>query len=169
MAEIVHYTYIHSPIGYILLASIKQTLCFLQLGDCKQAMKTELARAYPQAVLVVPEMLPIILKKGVEAVKAYLSGMPQSFDIPLYQQGTLLQQKVWDYLRTIPAGKCVTYAEVARAVDHPKAVRAVASACSRNNLAIIIPCHRVVRSSGALAGYRWGLERKQALLALEVA
>ena len=91
------------------------------------------------------------------------------FDLPLDIRGTAFQQRVWQALRAIPAGSTATYAEIAKAVGRPRAVRAVAQACAANPLAVAIPCHRVVRTDGDLSGYRWGVERKRALLDREAA
>jgi AraC family transcriptional regulator of adaptative response/methylated-DNA-[protein]-cysteine methyltransferase len=88
-------------------------------------------------------------------------------DLPLDVRGTAFQQRVWEALRAVPVGTTVTYADIAGRIGSPKAVRAVAQACGANNLAVAIPCHRVIRSDGALSGYRWGVERKRALLARE--
>ena len=90
-------------------------------------------------------------------------------DLPLDVRGTAFQQRVWQALRDIPAGQTASYAEVAAKIGKPAAVRAVAQACAANSLAVAIPCHRVVRSDGALSGYRWGVERKRALLDREAA
>jgi AraC family transcriptional regulator, regulatory protein of adaptative response / methylated-DNA-[protein]-cysteine methyltransferase len=90
-------------------------------------------------------------------------------DLPLDVRGTAFQQRVWQALREIPPGKTVTYTEIARAIGEPKAVRAVAGACASNNLAVAIPCHRVVRNDGSLSGYAWGVERKRALIEREAA
>ena len=93
----------------------------------------------------------------------------RGLNLPLDIQGTAFQQRVWQALQAIPPGTTVSYAEIAQQIDRPKAVRAVATACAANTLAVVIPCHRVVRSDGALSGYRWGIERKRALLEREAA
>jgi AraC family transcriptional regulator of adaptative response/methylated-DNA-[protein]-cysteine methyltransferase len=93
----------------------------------------------------------------------------QSLDLPLDIRGTAFQERVWQALRAIPPGRTATYSEIARAVGHPKAVRAVAQACAANPLAVAVPCHRVVRADGDLSGYRWGVERKRELIAREAA
>jgi AraC family transcriptional regulator of adaptative response/methylated-DNA-[protein]-cysteine methyltransferase len=99
---------------------------------------------------------------------AFLEAPRPSFDLPLDIRGTAFQRRVWSALQQIPPGETLSYAEVAEAIGKPSAVRAVAGACAANTLAVAIPCHRVVRSDGALGGYRWGLARKAALLAREV-
>jgi AraC family transcriptional regulator of adaptative response/methylated-DNA-[protein]-cysteine methyltransferase len=100
-------------------------------------------------------------------VEAPSAANGEMLDLPLDIRGTAFQQKVWQALRSIPAGSTASYAEIARRIDRPKAVRAVAQACAANDLAVAIPCHRVVRSDGDLSGYRWGVDRKRALLERE--
>jgi AraC family transcriptional regulator of adaptative response/methylated-DNA-[protein]-cysteine methyltransferase len=106
-----------------------------------------------------------------EALVAHVVGFVEApnlgLDLPLDVRGTAFQQRVWQVLQEIPVGQTVSYAEVARRIGSPKAVRAVARACAANNLAVAIPCHRVVRNDGSLSGYAWGVERKRALLAME--
>ena len=111
---------------------------------------------------------PDALSVWIKALNAYLEHQhPFDTTLPIDVQGTPFQRAVWQYLQTIPAGEVRSYAEVAAAIGKPAAVRAVASACAKNALALVIPCHRVVRSDGSLGGYRWGVERKRALLAAE--
>ena len=105
----------------------------------------------------------------VATVVGFVEAPATGLDLPLDVQGTAFQERVWRALRRIPAGATVTYREIARRIGAPRAVRAVAQACASNALAVAIPCHRVVRSDGALSGYRWGVERKRALLSREAA
>ncbi len=108
-------------------------------------------------------------ERTVAEVVGLVEAPGQRFDLPLDIRGTVFQQRVWEALRAIPAGRTATYAEIAKAVGHPTAARAVAQACAANPLAIAIPCHRVVRTDGDLSGYRWGVERKRELLGREAA
>jgi AraC family transcriptional regulator of adaptative response/methylated-DNA-[protein]-cysteine methyltransferase len=105
----------------------------------------------------------------VARVVGYVQAPGEGLDLPLDVRGTAFQEKVWQALRRIPAGRTASYAEIAKAIGMPRAVRAVAAACAANPVALAIPCHRVVRADGALSGYRWGVERKRALLAREAA
>jgi AraC family transcriptional regulator of adaptative response/methylated-DNA-[protein]-cysteine methyltransferase len=107
------------------------------------------------------------MKPAVASVKSLLAGMSIDGNIPLDIQGTAFQQRVWNALRKIPLGQTRSYAEVAQSIGNPKAVRAVANACASNPVALVVPCHRVIQSNGKLAGYRWGVERKAALLRKE--
>lgn len=106
-------------------------------------------------------------EKVIAKVLGFIEAPEIGFDLPLDIRGTAFQQRVWHVLRDIPAGKTVSYSEIAEKIGQPKAVRAVASACAANILAVAIPCHRVVRNNGDLSGYRWGIDRKQALLLKE--
>ena len=109
----------------------------------------------------------MVLKEAERQLAEYFAGERTAFDLPLAPTGTPFQRRVWDALARIPAGRTATYAEVAAAIGSPAAVRAVAQACASNALAVAIPCHRVVRSDGALSGYRWGVDRKRALIERE--
>jgi AraC family transcriptional regulator of adaptative response/methylated-DNA-[protein]-cysteine methyltransferase len=103
----------------------------------------------------------------MQALNAQLVGKRSRAELPLDIQGTAFQKRVWEFLRTVPSGDVLSYAEVAQAVGAPKAVRAAASACASNRIGVLIPCHRVIRGDGGLGGYRWGLPRKRALLDME--
>jgi AraC family transcriptional regulator, regulatory protein of adaptative response / methylated-DNA-[protein]-cysteine methyltransferase len=157
------YTAFLSPLGEGLLAATEDGLCFLQFGKAKelaQALKVE----FPQATLLKDQEA---LKTWTEALNAYFKGERTALDLPVHLSGTDFQKKVWRYLQTIPAGETRSYTEVARDISAPQAVRAVAQACATNKVAIAIPCHRVLKQDGGLAGFRWGLERKKALLERE--
>lgn len=159
-----------TPLGLMLLAATDRGLCFLQFGDSEPELLATLASEFPRAHLtpMPPESAPAF-SRWMESLTAYLNGDTRALHLPLDIRGTAFQQKVWRYLQTIPAGETRSYAEVAAAIGHPKAARAVGTACGKNRLAIAIPCHRVLRGDGDLAGYRWGLERKRALLEQESA
>lgn len=151
-------------LGSILVAVSVRGICAISLGNDPETLIRELQDRFPHAELVGDD-------HGFEQWIARVIGLietPQlGLDLPLDIRGTVFQQRVWQALRDIPAGSTASYAEIARRIGSPKAVRAVAGACAANALAVAIPCHRVVRNDGALSGYRWGVERKQALLARE--
>jgi AraC family transcriptional regulator of adaptative response/methylated-DNA-[protein]-cysteine methyltransferase len=153
-------------LGAILVAATHKGICAITLGDDPDALVRDLEDRFPKAQLIGGD-------KEFEQLVARVVGLVetpgQDFDLPLDMRGTAFQQRVWQALRKIPAGTTATYTEIAKRIGRPKAVRAVAAACAGNPLAIAIPCHRVVRLDGDLAGYRWGVERKRALLAKEKA
>jgi AraC family transcriptional regulator of adaptative response/methylated-DNA-[protein]-cysteine methyltransferase len=139
-------------------------VCAILLGDDPQALACDLQDRFPAARLIGADA-------GFERLVARVVGFVEAprlgLDLPLDVRGTAFQQRVWQALRQVPAGQTLSYTELAARIGAPKAVRAVASACAANPLAVAIPCHRVVRADGGLAGYRWGVERKQALLTRE--
>ena len=151
-------------LGAILVAASAQGVCAITLGDDPAVLVRALQDRFPLAELAGGDpAFETMVARVVGAVEAPNNG----FDLPLDIRGTAFQQRVWQALRDIPAGRTASYAEVAAAVGSPGAVRAVAGACAANPLAIVIPCHRVIRSDGAMSGYRWGVERKAALLQRE--
>lgn len=151
-------------LGAILVARSGRGLCAIALGDDPEALLRELQDRFPRAELVGGDA-------GFEALVARVVGFVEApaigLDLPLDIRGTAFQQRVWEALRKIPAGMTASYAEIAARIGSPRAVRAVAQACAANTLAVAIPCHRVVRSDGALSGYRWGVARKRVLLQCE--
>jgi AraC family transcriptional regulator of adaptative response/methylated-DNA-[protein]-cysteine methyltransferase len=160
---VIRFSYRPSSLGLILIAESTLGVCAVLLGYDHDTLQQELASRFPHARLVNGDAR--LVTRVVEAVEH--SERPA--DLPLDMQGTAFQRSVWQALRKVPAGQTVTYAELARRIGHPRAVRAVGHACATNPLAVLIPCHRAVRSDGGLAGYRWGLARKRALLAREAA
>ncbi|MEO6155276.1 MAG: bifunctional DNA-binding transcriptional regulator/O6-methylguanine-DNA methyltransferase Ada [Thermomonas sp.] len=151
-------------LGAILVACSEKGVCAISLGDDPDALLRELQDRFPHAELVGGDAaFEHLVSKVVGLIEAPNLGI----DLPLDVRGTAFQQRVWQALRQIPAGQTVSYAQIAEAIGSPRSVRAVASACAANTLAIAIPCHRVVRSDGAMSGYRWGVARKQALLVRE--
>lgn len=154
-----------SPLGPLLVARTDKGICSIRLGDDAEALKAELAVEFPHAELVDEPGGDAIVQDVVDTVVRG-TAIP---DLHLDVRGTVFQRRVWEELRRIPRGETRTYAEVAAAVGRPSAVRAVANACAANQAALVIPCHRVVRSDGALGGYRWGVDRKQIILAAESA
>ncbi len=151
-------------LGMVLAASSDRGLSAVLLGEDDQTLARDLAARFPKARLVRDDAG---MARILRAVRARLSDPAAPFDQPLDPRGGDLAQAVWTALREIPVGTTASYGDIARAIGRPSAARAVAQACAANPLAVVVPCHRVVRSGGALAGYRWGLERKRALLALE--
>ena len=151
-------------LGAILVAATPRGICAITLGDDPDQLVRVLQDRFPQAALAGGDA-------AFEAMVAQVVGLVeapgQAFDLPLDIRGTAFQQRVWQALRAIPAGQTASYTDIAAKVGAPAAVRAVAQACAANALAVAIPCHRVVRSDGALSGYRWGVERKAALLRRE--
>ena len=151
-------------LGAILVARSQRGVCAISLGDDPDLLLRELQDRFPRAELVGGEA-------GFERLVAQVVGLVEhpgiGHDLPLDVRGTAFQQRVWQALRRIPPGETASYAQVAQRIGSPKSVRAVAQACASNRLAVAIPCHRVVRSDGAVSGYRWGVARKQALLARE--
>ena len=162
--ETLRWATVPTTLGLALVARSEAGLRLVTLGDDADALVRDLERRFRSARLTTD---PDGLADDLRAVTAEIDGRGAALDLPLDVQGTPLQRKVWAALRTIPAGTTASYAEVARAIGRPTAVRAVAQACGANPLAVITPCHRVVRADGGLSGYRWGVERKAALLSRE--
>lgn len=157
-----------TPLGTMMIGATDRGLCFLQFGDGEAELRGRLAREYPAARLSpMPQHRSGQFAEWMRALSQYLEGSSTSLDLPLDVRGTAFQMKVWSYLQRIPYGEVRSYAEVAKALGRPDAVRAVAGACAKNEVALVIPCHRVIRGDGGLAGYRWGLARKRALIERE--
>ena len=152
--------------GAILAAASDKGVCAILLGDAPEPLVRALEDSFPRAELVGgdPEF-----EQWMAKIVGFVEQPGLGLDLPLDLRGTAFQQRVWRALSEIPVGATVSYAEIARSIGQPKAVRAVAQACRANRLAVAIPCHRVVRSDGDISGYRWGVERKQAILAREAA
>jgi AraC family transcriptional regulator of adaptative response/methylated-DNA-[protein]-cysteine methyltransferase len=151
-------------LGAILVATSERGVCAILLGDDPDALARDLQDRFPRADLIGGD-------KEFEQLVARVVGFVESprlgLDLPLDVRGTAFQQRVWQALRKIPAGSTASYTDVAKRIGSPGSVRAVAQACAANSLAVVIPCHRVVKNDGALSGYRWGVERKRALLERE--
>jgi len=153
-------------LGAILVAQSARGVCAIALGDDADALARELQDRFPNARLIGDDRaFDALVARVVGFVEAPAIGL----DLPLDLRGTAFQQRVWQALRELPAGATASYADVAARIGAPKSVRAVARACGANTLAVAVPCHRVVRTDGALSGYRWGVARKQALIAREAA
>jgi AraC family transcriptional regulator of adaptative response/methylated-DNA-[protein]-cysteine methyltransferase len=151
-------------LGLALVGQSARGVCAILLGDDAETLRDDLRRRFPRARLVDGDRA---FEAVVARVVACVDTPRLGLDLPLDVRGTAFQHRVWRALRDIPPGATASYAEIARRIGAPRAVRAVAAACAANPVAVAIPCHRVVRSDGDLAGYRWGLPRKRALLARE--
>jgi AraC family transcriptional regulator of adaptative response/methylated-DNA-[protein]-cysteine methyltransferase len=151
-------------LGAILVAATGQGICAILMGDDPDALVRDLQDRFPRAELVGADAG---FEQMVARVVGYVESPGIGLDLPLDVRGTAFQQRVWQALREIPAGQTVSYAELAERVGLPAGARAVAGACAANPIAVAIPCHRVVRNDGSISGYRWGVERKQALLERE--
>lgn len=151
-------------LGAFLVARSARGVCAIELGEDPAGLASALADRFPQAELVANDAA---FDDLVATIVGLIEHPGNAVDLPLDVRGTAFQHRVWTALRAIPAGTTATYAEIARTIGVPKAIRAVASACAANGLAVAIPCHRVVRGDGTLGGYRWGIERKRALLERE--
>jgi AraC family transcriptional regulator of adaptative response/methylated-DNA-[protein]-cysteine methyltransferase len=162
--EVILFAVGECSLGSILVAATARGICAIQLGDTLEELLEALQDRFPKADLKGGDA---DFEQIVAQVVGLVEEPKRAFDLPLHVRGTAFQQRVWEILRSIPPGGTMTYSEVAAKAGCPAAVRAVASACASNKLAVAIPCHRVVRKGGALSGYRWGVERKAALLKRE--
>jgi AraC family transcriptional regulator of adaptative response/methylated-DNA-[protein]-cysteine methyltransferase len=151
-------------LGSILVARSERGVCAILLGDDADELARDLQNRFPRANLVGGDAE---FERLVSQVVGFVEAPALGLELPLDVRGTAFQQRVWQALQTIPAGSTASYADIAQRIGSPKSVRAVAQACGANAIAVAIPCHRVVRHDGALSGYRWGVERKRALLARE--
>ena len=153
-----------SSLGGVLVAATDKGICAIMLGDDRDVLVGEVQRQFRKATLIAGDT---DFDRWVAQVVAYVDDPRLGLDLPLDIRGTAFQQRVWQALLTIPLGETRTYTDIAETLGAPKAVRAVAGACASNSIAVAIPCHRVHRIGGAMAGYRWGIERKRALLKRE--
>jgi AraC family transcriptional regulator, regulatory protein of adaptative response / methylated-DNA-[protein]-cysteine methyltransferase len=158
------YTVAKSPLGKVLVGATERGVSAVYLGDTESELIAELREEYPRA-----EIAPAAdsFRRWVREIVQRIEGKQPRLELPLDLQATAFQRRVWQELQRIPRGRTRTYSQVARSLDQPKAVRAVARACATNPVSIVVPCHRVIREDGTLAGYRWGLSRKEQLLAQE--
>lgn len=166
VAAPIRYTCADSPLGRILIAATKKGICSIQFADSDEELEQGLKQEFPFAVRRRDDGGLADLAKQV---MRHMSGVEIATTLPLDIQATAFQRRVWSYLQSIGFGETRSYSQVAKAIRQPSAVRAVAHACATNPVAIAIPCHRVVRSDGDIAGYRWGLQRKKTLLEIEAA
>jgi len=162
--ETIRYTSVETPLGVVVAAATERGVCSIQLGSDESVMTAALVEEFPHALIERDD-------ESLEELAVVLAGAvrcePGAMRLPLDVEGTAFQIRVWEALRSIPVGETLTYAQVAAAIGAPRAVRAVGSACGANAVALAVPCHRVVRSDGSLGGYRWGVEKKSALLRAE--
>ena len=158
------YTIVPCPLGRLLVAATERGVSLVSLGDADAALERVLRDEYPAAGLTRDDAA---LAEQVRHIVKHLEGREPHLDLPVDVRATAFQWRVWEELRRIPRGETRSYAEVARAIGQPRAVRAVARACATNPVALVVPCHRVVPAAGGAGGYRWGVERKARLLASE--
>lgn len=164
MGIMIRYAILPSYLGYILIAATEKGVCKIDLDDTPEILLDRLKESFPEAELQEndPAFTAVITQ-----TLAYLEAPEKGHSLPLDIQGTAFQRRVWSALQNIQPGQTASYADIAQQIGSPKAARAVAQACAANELAVAIPCHRVIRSNGELGGYRWGLERKRQLLEKE--
>jgi AraC family transcriptional regulator, regulatory protein of adaptative response / methylated-DNA-[protein]-cysteine methyltransferase len=156
---------IRTRLGLLTIGATDRGLCFVEFGASEDELIGALRHEYPSAQLAaVRNPWPEPLREWVRALEKHLEGTQSQLDLPLDIRATAFQMRVWRYLQSIPYGETRSYKSVAEGIGRPTAARAVAAACARNRVALVIPCHRVIRGSGELGGYRWGLKRKRALL-----
>jgi AraC family transcriptional regulator, regulatory protein of adaptative response / methylated-DNA-[protein]-cysteine methyltransferase len=160
----IRYATVDSPLGRLLVAATERGICSVALGDRDGALVEELRREYPRAGI---EPADDALRDAVSTVVRHLEGRSPELQLPIDVTATAFQWRVWKALQAIPYGSTRSYAAIAAEIGQPHAVRAVARACGSNRVALLIPCHRAVRKTGALGGYRWGISRKAELLARE--
>jgi len=153
-------------LGAILVAATDKGVCAIEFGDDPEALVRALQDRFPKAQLLGGDEA---FERLVAKVVGFVEAPAQGLDLPLDIRGTAFQQRVWKAIRDVPAGATASYRDLAKRLGAPKAVRAVAQACAANDIAVAIPCHRVVRTDGSISGYRWGVARKRALLAREKA
>ncbi|MDQ3012808.1 MAG: methylated-DNA--[protein]-cysteine S-methyltransferase, partial [Acidobacteriota bacterium] len=157
----INYAIAECPLGLLLVAATDKGICSITLGDKHEALAEDLRAEFPQADIALDKEH---LQSQVKILIAHLAGQEPHPALPLDVQGTAFQKRVWEELRNIPYGQTASYSEVARRIGQPNATRAVARACATNPVALITPCHRVVRENGEMSGYRWGIDRKLRLL-----
>ena len=162
--EVILFAVGECSLGSVLVAATAQGICAIQLGDSPEPLVEALRDRFPNAELKGGDA---DFERVLAEVISLVEEPKRALGLPLHVRGTAFQHKIWEILRSIPIGETMSYAEVAAKAGCPSAVRAVASACAANKLAVAIPCHRVVRTGGALSGYRWGVQRKAALLKRE--
>jgi AraC family transcriptional regulator of adaptative response/methylated-DNA-[protein]-cysteine methyltransferase len=160
----IDFTVADSPLGRLLLAATRRGVCRVMIGDTDGALEKDLRQEYPAATVRRNDR---ILSAQVRSLLEHLRGKSPHVELPLDVRATAFQWRVWRQLQAIPYGQTRTYREVAAAIGKPTATRAVARACATNPVALLIPCHRVIGTDGSLRGYRWGVERKEKLLAQE--
>lgn len=162
--SVIRFAVAQGSLGAILVAESDRGICAIALGDDPEPLVRDLQDRFPNASLIGGDAA---FEQRVAQVVGFVEAPAIGLDLPLDIRGTAFQERVWQALREIPAGQTASYSDIARQIGHEKSVRAVAQACASNKIAVAIPCHRVVRHDGGLSGYRWGVERKRALLERE--
>jgi len=168
LGEAISYASRKTALGLMGMAATETGICFVQFGDDESSLLAMLTKEFPNAEISAssaqnaPE-----LATWIKALEQHISeGIPRP-DLPIDMRGTAFQLKVWRFLLSIPVGDVLSYSQLAEQINQPKAVRAVATACAKNRIAVLIPCHRILRSDGGLGGYRWGIDKKKMLLERE--
>ncbi len=166
--EVITWACRETVLGPILMAATARGVCFAQFGENCSQLKQQLQDEFPRAELQPYDSeSPQQLDQWIDALNGYLQNRQPRPELPLDLKGTAFQIKVWEFLLGLQEGDVISYSELAQAIDKPRAVRAAASACAANRIAVLVPCHRILRGDGGLGGYRWGLERNRALLDAE--
>jgi AraC family transcriptional regulator of adaptative response/methylated-DNA-[protein]-cysteine methyltransferase len=169
MTDTIHYAVRSTSLGLVAMAATARGICFLEFGDDAPGLFARLKTEFPEAFISPDTAIDKAsdhpeLETWLDALAQHLDSGADLPDLPLDIRGTDFEMLVWNSLRTIPEGDAIAYRKLAENIGRPNSVRAVASACGRNRIGVLIPCHRVLRGNGQLGGYRWGLSRKQALL-----
>lgn len=162
--ETIRFVTVATPLGWALVAATARGVCMTALGDDREHLAAMVRQRFPAADVVAEDPG---LGEWADRVVRFITDPGHTLDLPLDIRGTAFQARVWRALQKIPLGHTASYSEIARTLGQPRAVRAVAQACAANNLAVLVPCHRAIRENGDLSGYRWGVERKRALLERE--
>lgn len=161
----ISYAAIDTLAGLLMIGATDRGICFVQFGDSKEELLQRLRAEYRNAEITsMTQTYNRQFEQWVDAIERHLAGTQPHVDLPLDIRASAFQMRVWKYLQSIPYGDLQSYGEIAAAIGHPRAARAVANACAHNPAALIVPCHRVIRGTGALGGYRWGLQRKRVLI-----
>jgi AraC family transcriptional regulator, regulatory protein of adaptative response / methylated-DNA-[protein]-cysteine methyltransferase len=159
--ETIRFVTVETPLGWAIIAATERGICMTALADDRDTLRMALRQRFPFAELIAEDAG---LKQWADRIVRFITAPDHNLDLPLDIRGTAFQARVWRALQKIPLGRTATYSEIAAAIGQPRAVRAVAQACAANKVALLVPCHRVIRSDGDLGGYRWGMERKRELL-----
>ena len=168
--ETITYAYKDTSLGLMAMAATEKGVCFVQFGNDEDTLLKMLKEEFPKADLIPsPAHSEAELNNWIAALEQHISLGTARPDLPLDMRGTAFQMQVWKFLLSVREGDVLSYSELAKQIGKPKAFRAAASACGANRIGVLIPCHRVLRGDGSLGGYRWGLERKEALLEAEKA
>jgi AraC family transcriptional regulator of adaptative response/methylated-DNA-[protein]-cysteine methyltransferase len=164
-SESIAYAVRRTAMGPLLMAATARGVCFAQFGESEAALIAQLKSEFPDATHTPSRMTESReLDTWIAALAAHLAGDAPRPELALDLRGSAFQMRVWRFLLQLPDGKVMSYAQLASGINAPRAVRAAASACAANRIAVLVPCHRVLRGDGGLGGYRWGLERKRTLI-----